>query len=106
MLLNITVLVLILGITFLHSIFGFFSGLINAFCSIVAAIHIYYASIFPPTPSCLFAVSPLLFCQVVLGLSLVLCTRIISLLTSCMLLRYPGCMSHPLFLLPVPQLPD
>lgn len=37
MILNITALVLVLGITFLHSIFGLFSGLINVFCAIVAA---------------------------------------------------------------------
>ncbi len=38
MILNIIALVLILGITFMHSIFGLFSGLINVFCAIAAAV--------------------------------------------------------------------
>ncbi len=36
MVLNIVSLVLILGITFLNSIYGFFSGIINLFCTIVS----------------------------------------------------------------------
>ena len=35
MALNLTALLLVLAITFMHSVFGFFSGLINLFCSIV-----------------------------------------------------------------------
>jgi hypothetical protein len=38
MVLNIIALVLVLGITFYHSLFGLFSGLINVFCSIVAVV--------------------------------------------------------------------
>ena len=36
MILNIAVLALILAITFMHSLFGLFSGLINALCAITA----------------------------------------------------------------------
>jgi hypothetical protein len=36
MILNVIALVLVLAITFMHSIFGFFSGLINVFCSVVS----------------------------------------------------------------------
>jgi len=36
MFLNVVTLVLVLAITFMHSVFGFFSGLINVFCSIVS----------------------------------------------------------------------
>ena len=36
MALNLTVLIMVLAITFMHSIFGFFSGLINLFCTIAA----------------------------------------------------------------------
>jgi hypothetical protein len=35
--LNIVALVMVLAITFMHSIFGFFSGIINAFCVIASA---------------------------------------------------------------------
>lgn len=38
MVLNIVVLLLIAGITFMHSIFGLFSGIINLFCCVVAAV--------------------------------------------------------------------
>jgi len=38
MLFNIIALVLVLAITFMHSIFGLFSGLINVFCCIIAAV--------------------------------------------------------------------
>ncbi|RMF85178.1 MAG: hypothetical protein D6744_01845, partial [Planctomycetota bacterium] len=38
MALNIIALVLVAGMTFVHSIFGFYSGLINVFCTIVAAV--------------------------------------------------------------------
>jgi hypothetical protein len=36
MILNVAALVLVLGITFLHSTFGFYSGLVNLFCSVTA----------------------------------------------------------------------
>lgn len=36
MALNFLVLVFVLGLTFLHSLFGFFSGLVNVFCSLTA----------------------------------------------------------------------
>ncbi len=36
MILNLAALALVLGITFLHSLFGLYSGLINLFCSITA----------------------------------------------------------------------
>jgi hypothetical protein len=36
MILNVAALVLVLSITFLHSMFGFYSGLINLFCSVTA----------------------------------------------------------------------
>jgi len=38
MALNICALLLVVGITFMNSIFGLFSGLINAFCAIIAAV--------------------------------------------------------------------
>ena len=38
MAMNVVTLLLVLGITFMHSIFGFFSGLINVFCSIVSLV--------------------------------------------------------------------
>jgi hypothetical protein len=38
MALNICALLLVLGIIFMNSIFGLFSGLINAFCAIIAAV--------------------------------------------------------------------
>ena len=38
MALNLTVLILVLAITFMHAIFGFFSGLINLFCTVVAVV--------------------------------------------------------------------
>jgi len=38
MILNVVALLLVLAITFMHSIFGFFSGLLNVFCSIVALV--------------------------------------------------------------------
>lgn len=38
MLLNVISLVMVLAITFLHSTFGFFSGLINVVCSILSAV--------------------------------------------------------------------
>jgi hypothetical protein len=37
MAMNIVALVMVLAITFMHSIFGFFSGIINAFCAIASA---------------------------------------------------------------------
>ena len=37
MLLNIFALVVVLGVTFVHSMFGLFSGVINVFCTITAA---------------------------------------------------------------------
>lgn len=47
MALNLTVLIMVLAITFMHAIFGFFSGLINLFCTIVAvAVSLgFYASL-------------------------------------------------------------
>ena len=36
MIFNVAALVLVLGITFLHSMFGFYSGLVNVFCSVTA----------------------------------------------------------------------
>ena len=38
MALNIIALVMVLAITFMHAIFGFFSGLINVFCTIASAV--------------------------------------------------------------------
>ena len=38
MALNLISLLMVLGITFMHSIFGFFSGLINVFCTISAVL--------------------------------------------------------------------
>jgi len=38
MALNVITLLLVLGITFMHSIFGLFSGLINVFCSLSAMV--------------------------------------------------------------------
>lgn len=38
MALNITALLLVLAITFMHSIFGFFSGLINLFCTVISVV--------------------------------------------------------------------
>ena len=38
MALNMIALVLVAGLTFVHSIFGFYSGLINVFCTIVAGV--------------------------------------------------------------------
>lgn len=38
MALNLTTLLLVLAVTFMHSIFGFFSGVINVFCSIVSLV--------------------------------------------------------------------
>jgi len=35
---NIIVLVLVLAITFMHSVFGFYSGLINVFCTVTAVL--------------------------------------------------------------------
>ena len=36
MVLNICALLFVLGITFMHSLFGLFSGIINVFCTITA----------------------------------------------------------------------
>lgn len=41
MILNIIALLLIIAITFYHSLFGFFSGLINVFCAIIGACAAY-----------------------------------------------------------------
>jgi len=38
MALNVVTLLLVLAITFMHSIFGFFTGVINVFCSIVSVV--------------------------------------------------------------------
>ena len=38
MVLNIMAVLVILGITFMHSLFGAFSGLIDLFCAIVAMV--------------------------------------------------------------------